>query len=54
VTIVGPGGIGKTTVAVSASHGMLAAFDGAVHFIDFAAAERSFSRTTVLASTPGP
>jgi predicted ATPase/DNA-binding winged helix-turn-helix (wHTH) protein len=35
LTIVGPGGIGKTTVANAVSRTMLAAFDGAVHFVDF-------------------
>jgi len=35
VTIVGPGGIGKTTVATAVSHTMLAAFDGAIHYVDF-------------------
>jgi predicted ATPase len=35
LTIVGPGGIGKTTVATAVSHAMLAAFDGAVHYVDF-------------------
>jgi predicted ATPase/DNA-binding winged helix-turn-helix (wHTH) protein len=34
-TIVGPGGIGKTTVAIAVSRSMLAAFDGAVHYVDF-------------------
>jgi predicted ATPase/DNA-binding winged helix-turn-helix (wHTH) protein len=34
-TIVGPGGIGKTTVAIAVSHSMLPAFDGAVHYVDF-------------------
>src|ERR1700704_1529465 len=34
-TIVGPGGIGKTTLAISVGHTMLAAFDGAVHYVDF-------------------
>ncbi len=34
VTIIGPGGIGKTTVAVSVAHTMLAEFDGAVGFVD--------------------
>ncbi|MCK1654082.1 winged helix-turn-helix domain-containing protein [Bradyrhizobium sp. 149] len=33
VTIVGPGGIGKTTVAVSAGHALLAEFAGHVHFV---------------------
>lgn len=35
VTIVGPGGIGKTTLAAAVGHTMLAAFDGAVHYVDF-------------------
>jgi predicted ATPase/DNA-binding winged helix-turn-helix (wHTH) protein len=34
VTIVGPGGIGKTTVAVAVGHAMLSRFDGAVYFLD--------------------
>jgi predicted ATPase/DNA-binding winged helix-turn-helix (wHTH) protein len=34
VTIVGPGGIGKTTVAVSVAHTMLEEFNGAVCFVD--------------------
>ena len=33
VTIVGPGGIGKTTVAVSTGHALLAEFAGQVHFL---------------------
>jgi predicted ATPase/DNA-binding winged helix-turn-helix (wHTH) protein len=36
VTIVGPGGIGKTTVAVAAADAMLAEFGNEVHFVDFA------------------
>src|SRR5229473_2208728 len=35
LTIVGPGGIGKTTLATAVAHSMLAAFDGAVHYVDF-------------------
>ncbi len=34
-TIGGPGGIGKTTLATVVGHSMLAAFDGAVHYVDF-------------------
>jgi predicted ATPase/DNA-binding winged helix-turn-helix (wHTH) protein len=34
VTIVGSGGIGKTTLAVSVGHALLAEFDGAVRFVD--------------------
>jgi DNA-binding winged helix-turn-helix (wHTH) protein len=35
LTVVGPGGIGKTTLATAVGHSMLAAFDGAVHYVDF-------------------
>jgi predicted ATPase/DNA-binding winged helix-turn-helix (wHTH) protein len=34
VTILGPGGIGKTTVAVSVGHAQLTAFEGSVRFFD--------------------
>jgi predicted ATPase/DNA-binding winged helix-turn-helix (wHTH) protein len=34
VSIIGPGGIGKTAVAVSVGHGMLSEFDGAVGFFN--------------------
>jgi predicted ATPase/DNA-binding winged helix-turn-helix (wHTH) protein len=34
VSIVGPGGIGKTTVAISVAHSLLNGFRGAVFFID--------------------
>ena len=37
VTIVGPGGIGKTSVALAVAHRELAAFDGQVCFVDFGA-----------------
>jgi DNA-binding winged helix-turn-helix (wHTH) protein len=39
VTIVGPGGIGKTTVAVSVAHKLRTGFEGAVFFVDLAAAD---------------
>ncbi len=35
VTIVGPGGVGKTTVAVAVAHHLAEAFAGAVLFVDF-------------------
>ena len=34
VTIVGPGGVGKTTVAIAVAHDLLEAFAGAVLFVD--------------------
>jgi predicted ATPase/DNA-binding winged helix-turn-helix (wHTH) protein len=34
VTILGPGGIGKTTVAVSTGHAQLAVFEGSIRFLD--------------------
>jgi predicted ATPase/DNA-binding winged helix-turn-helix (wHTH) protein len=37
VTIVGPGGIGKTTLAVAVAHEMSEIFDGQVHFVDLGA-----------------
>ncbi|MCL8483932.1 MULTISPECIES: ATP-binding protein [Bradyrhizobium] len=37
VTIVGPGGIGKTSVALAVAHRQLEAFDGQVSFVDFGA-----------------
>lgn len=35
VSIVGAGGIGKTTVAMATMHSVYKAFDGDVHFVDF-------------------
>src|SRR5262249_44104475 len=37
VTVVGPGGIGKTTVALAVAHRQLPAFNGQVAFVDFGA-----------------
>lgn len=37
VTIVGPGGIGKTSVALAVAHGQLAGFDGQACFVDLGA-----------------
>jgi predicted ATPase/DNA-binding winged helix-turn-helix (wHTH) protein len=34
VTLLGPGGIGKTTVAVATGHAMAEEFSGRVHFVD--------------------
>jgi predicted ATPase/DNA-binding winged helix-turn-helix (wHTH) protein len=37
VTIVGPGGIGKTTLAVAVAHEMSTTFNGQIHFVDLSA-----------------
>jgi predicted ATPase/DNA-binding winged helix-turn-helix (wHTH) protein len=37
VSIVGAGGVGKTTVAISVAHALLDGFNGAVYFVDLAA-----------------
>jgi predicted ATPase len=37
VTIVGAGGVGKTTVAVAVAHDLIETFEGAVTFIDLSA-----------------
>jgi predicted ATPase/DNA-binding winged helix-turn-helix (wHTH) protein len=34
VTLLGPGGIGKTTVAVATGHAMAEEFNGRIHFVD--------------------
>jgi predicted ATPase/DNA-binding winged helix-turn-helix (wHTH) protein len=53
VTIVGPGGVGKTTVAIAASHELLDAFAGAVHFLDLGALHEPALVPNVVASTLG-
>ncbi|MDB5977699.1 MAG: transcriptional regulator [Nevskia sp.] len=53
VTLVGPGGVGKTTVAVAAAHVLLAAFGGAVRFVDFGALRDASLVPATLASLFG-
>jgi predicted ATPase/DNA-binding winged helix-turn-helix (wHTH) protein len=53
VTVVGPGGIGKTTVAVSVAHAKFAEFSGAVNFIDLGALKDPSLVPSALASTLG-
>ena len=53
VTIHGPGGIGKTTVAVSVGHAQLAAFDGAVRFCDLGPLKDDRDVAGAVASTLG-
>jgi predicted ATPase/DNA-binding winged helix-turn-helix (wHTH) protein len=52
-TIVGPGGIGKTTVATAVSRTMLAAFDGAVQYVDFGPLCTPSLAPDMVASTVG-
>jgi predicted ATPase/DNA-binding winged helix-turn-helix (wHTH) protein len=53
VSIVGAGGIGKTTIALALAHRMLVEFDGTVHFLDLAAVEDSRLLASLLASQLG-
>ncbi|MEH2493332.1 ATP-binding protein [Bradyrhizobium sp. AZCC 2230] len=53
VTIVGPGGVGKTTVAVAVVHEMSAAFDGQVLFIDLSALGESSLVAPAIATSLG-
>jgi predicted ATPase/DNA-binding winged helix-turn-helix (wHTH) protein len=53
VSIVGPGGIGKTTVAVSVAHKLLTGFEGAVFFVDFSVLTTPKLVPTAVASTLG-
>jgi predicted ATPase/DNA-binding winged helix-turn-helix (wHTH) protein len=50
VTIVGSGGVGKTTVAVRTGHDLLARFGNAVFFIDLAALSDASLVPTAIAS----
>jgi predicted ATPase len=53
VSIVGAGGIGKTTIALTLAHRMLSEFKGAVHFLDLGAVEDSRLLASLLASQLG-
>ena len=53
VSIVGPGGIGKTTVAVSVAHALLRGFGGAVSFVDLSALTDHRLVPTTVASALG-
>ncbi|MHB8268068.1 ATP-binding protein [Bradyrhizobium sp.] len=53
VSIVGPGGIGKTTVAVSVAHKLLSDFHGAVFFVDLGVLTNPKLVPTAVASTLG-
>ncbi len=51
VTIVGPGGIGKTTVSVSVAHAKFSEFGGAIHFVDLGAIDDPSLVPRAIAST---
>jgi DNA-binding winged helix-turn-helix (wHTH) protein len=53
VTIVGPGGAGKTTLAIAVAHEMLEAFAGSVTFIDLTAVNDPALVPSAVASTLG-
>jgi predicted ATPase/DNA-binding winged helix-turn-helix (wHTH) protein len=53
VSIVGAGGMGKTTIALRLAHRMLAELMGAVHFVDLAALEDPRLLATMLATQLG-
>jgi len=53
VTIVGPGGIGKTSVAVAVGHRQLNAFDGQIVLVDFGAVRDARLVANAIASALG-
>ncbi len=53
VTLIGPGGMGKTTVAVCVANAMLEEFGGAVCFVDIGAITDPKLVATTIASTLG-
>ncbi|MEH2484614.1 ATP-binding protein [Bradyrhizobium sp. AZCC 2230] len=53
VSIVGPGGIGKTTVAISVAHALLNGFCGAVSFVDLSVLTNPQLIPTAVASALG-
>jgi predicted ATPase/DNA-binding winged helix-turn-helix (wHTH) protein len=53
VTITGPGGIGKTTVAVAIAHSNFKDLYEAVHFVDLAPIARSNLAVSIIASSFG-
>ena len=53
ITIVGPGGIGKTTVAVAVADTLVATFDDGVHFVDLAPLSDPALVTSALAASLG-
>jgi predicted ATPase/DNA-binding winged helix-turn-helix (wHTH) protein len=53
VSIVGPGGMGKTTLAVAVAHTMMTDFDNAIRFVDLAALKDAALVVPAVASAVG-
>jgi predicted ATPase/DNA-binding winged helix-turn-helix (wHTH) protein len=53
VSIVGPGGMGKTTAAIAVAHTMMKDFDGAIRFVDLSALKDSALVIPAIASAVG-
>lgn len=53
VSLIGPGGIGKTTVAVVIGHTLLEDFSGAVHLVDFGPIRHPSLVVNLVAATLG-
>jgi predicted ATPase/DNA-binding winged helix-turn-helix (wHTH) protein len=53
VTLVGPGGVGKTTVAIAAARGLMDAFPDGICFIDLSAHDSEAQVADVVASSLG-
>src|SRR6266404_9597478 len=53
ITLVGPGGIGKTTVAAAVAHSQLPSYDGAVLFVDFGRISAKALVTSALVAALG-
>jgi len=53
VSIVGAGGVGKTTVAISVAHSLIQDFDGEVYFVDLSAVTDPSLVPTAVASALG-
>jgi predicted ATPase/DNA-binding winged helix-turn-helix (wHTH) protein len=53
VSVVGPGGIGKTSVALAVGHRLLTAFENSVFFIDFSSLRDSHLVASAIANALG-
>jgi predicted ATPase/DNA-binding winged helix-turn-helix (wHTH) protein len=53
VSIIGPGGMGKTTLAVAVAHTMMTDFDNAIRFVDLAALKDAALVVPAVASAVG-